>query len=116
MIPSTPALFSAYKFVFIAFLLFTMLFIVMLSNGIILKRLACVAPSISNLHGLNGGKGLKSTIFGFWTLHRRLDTGDFHTNAALTIAIVSAEFVLPVSSGVRVLARASIWCVMLNAI
>ena len=69
MIPFTPTLFSACKLVFIAFLLFTMLFIVMLSNGIITKRSARVALSTSDLHGLNGGDRPKSMTFGFWTLH-----------------------------------------------
>nr|POF03403.1 hypothetical protein CFP56_69191 [Quercus suber] len=57
-----------------------------------IERLAHVAPSTGDLHGLNGGDGPKST-FGFWTLRQRLDTRDFHTDAALTIPIVSAEFV-----------------------
>ena len=41
--------------------------------------------------------------------------GDFHTDAALTVAVVSTEFVLPVSSKIKVLEKASMWCVMLNA-
>ena len=63
--------FSSGKLTFITFLLFTALFIVTLSNGIITERLAHVALSISNLHELNGDDGPKSTTSSFWTLHRR---------------------------------------------
>ncbi|KAK7861450.1 hypothetical protein CFP56_011363 [Quercus suber] len=56
------------------------------------ERLAHVAPSTRDLHRLNGGDELKSTS-GFWTLHQRLDTGDFHTDAALIVPVVSIEFV-----------------------
>ena len=63
--------FSTDKLTFIAFLLFTALFIVTLSNDIITERSARVTLSIGDLHGLNGGDGPKSTTSGFLTLHRR---------------------------------------------
>ena len=47
MIPSTPALFNACKLTFIAFHLFTTLFIVTLSNGIIKERSACVTKRLA---------------------------------------------------------------------
>nr|POE70768.1 hypothetical protein CFP56_36552 [Quercus suber] len=56
------------------------------------KRLARVALSTGDLHGLNSSDGPKSTS-SFWTLHRTLNNGDFHTDAALTIPVVLAEFI-----------------------
>ena len=56
MIPSIPALFSACKLAFIAFHLFTALFIVTLSNAIITERSARVSARVMERSAWSSGE------------------------------------------------------------